>query len=81
MKHLILSTVLAGISVFSPIRDLACFFVAPDFPEAFDRAGTVFVGEVVRITKPLTSEVNGPLADRFYRVTFKVEYSWKGCRV
>ena len=78
MKHLILSTVLVGISVFSPMNKLACFVVAPDFPEAFDNAGAVFIGEVVRITKPLSSEANIPLAERFYRVTFKVEYSWKG---
>jgi len=78
MKHLILSTVLTGISVFSPMNNHACFVVTPDLPEAFDKARAVFVGEVVKITKPLTSEPNALPADRFYRVTFKVEYSWKG---
>ena len=78
MKHLMLATVLAGMSVISPINNLTCFVVAPDVPEAFDNARAVFVGEVVRITKPLTSEPPAPLVDRLYRITFKVEYSWKG---
>ena len=78
MKHLVLATVLAGVSVFSPMNDLTCFVVAPDVSAAFDKARAVFIGEVVKITKPLTSEPDAPLADRFYRVTFKVEYSWKG---
>ncbi|MGH9968907.1 MAG: hypothetical protein ACREBG_14060 [Pyrinomonadaceae bacterium] len=78
MKHLVLATALAGIFVVSPGNSLACFVVAPDVPEAFESAQAVFIGEVVEITKPLTSEPDAPVADRFYRVTFKVEYSWKG---
>jgi hypothetical protein len=78
MKHLMLATVLAGTSVFSPMDNLTCFVVAPDIPEAFDKARAVFVGEVVRITKPPALEPHASVADRFYRITFKVEYSWKG---
>jgi hypothetical protein len=78
MKHLMLAAVLAGMSLFSPRDNLTCFVVAPDFPEAFAKARAVFVGEVVRITKPINSGPYAPVADRFYRITFKVEYSWKG---
>jgi hypothetical protein len=78
MKHLVLATALVAISVVHQVDNLACFVVAPDVPQAFDSARAVFIGEVVRITKPLTSEPTAPLEDRSYRVTFKVEYSWKG---
>jgi hypothetical protein len=78
MKHLVLAAALGAISVISQVDNLACFVGAPDVPEAFDRAHAVFIGEVVEIAEPLTAEPDAPLADRFYRVTFKVEYSWKG---
>lgn len=55
-----------------------CFVVTPEFPQAYETARAVFVGEVVKIDKPLTSETNAPLRDRLYKVTFKVEFSWKG---
>ena len=55
-----------------------CFVIADDFHQAYEKARAVFIGEVVKIDKPLTSDVDGPLADRLYRVTFKVEFSWKG---
>jgi hypothetical protein len=78
MKLLVWATVLAAISFVSQGEQLTCFVVAPDVPQAFDKARAVFIGEVVEITKLLTSEPDAPLADRFHRVTFKVEYSWKG---
>lgn len=78
MKLLVLASALAGMSVVSQVDSLACFFVTPDVPQAFDRARAVFIGEVVKIAKPLTAEPDAPMVDRFYRVTFKVEYSWKG---
>jgi hypothetical protein len=78
MKHLLLATVLAGVSIFSPMANITCVVVTPDVPHAFDKARAVFIGEVVKITEPLTSKPDAPLAERFYRVTFKVDYSWKG---
>jgi|SRR5687768_7271036 len=77
MKLLIVATILAG-SFIAQGNDLTCFVVAPDLPQAFDSARAVFIGEVVKITNPVTSEPKAPLADRSYRLTFKVEYSWKG---
>jgi hypothetical protein len=55
-----------------------CFHFKPDFPEAYERARAVFIGEVVKIDKPLTSEADAPLKDRLHKVTFKVEFSWRG---
>ena len=44
---------------------------------AYQEARAVFIGEVMKI-EPFSSEVHGPTETRRYRVTFKVEYSWKG---
>src|SRR6266849_6866006 len=78
MKHLMLAATLAGISFVPQMNNLACFVVTRDFPAAFAEARAVFIGEVKAIKKPLSSDSAAPLADRLYRVTFKVEYSWKG---
>jgi len=73
-----LAATLAGISFVPQMNNLACFVVTRDFPAAFAEARAVFIGEVKAIKKPLSSDSAAPLADRLYRVTFKVEYSWKG---
>ena len=36
------------------------------------------IGEVVKIDKPVTAEAEAPLKDPLHKVTFKVEFSWKG---
>jgi hypothetical protein len=78
MKRFVFATTLAGICFVSQANCLACFVVSPDFPEAYDKARAVFIGEVTEIKKPIFSDPKASLADRLYRVTFKVEYSWKG---
>jgi hypothetical protein len=55
-----------------------CFCVVPEVPESFERAKAVFVGEVIEIVEPATSDEEAALADRLYVVRFKVEKSWKG---
>jgi hypothetical protein len=78
MKHLILTTVVMGIfALFAPDSH-ACSCVIPEVPQAFNEAHAVFVGEVVEIAKPKTSNPKAPPANRLYRVKFKVEKSWKG---
>lgn len=77
MNHLVLVLSLVLMSVPAP-EWLICFDIKPDFPRAYERSRAVFIGEVVKIDKPLTSEANAPLTDRLHKVTFKVEYSWKG---
>jgi hypothetical protein len=68
---------------------LAFFFVAssltanaycilPEVAESFDRAGAVFVGEVVEITPPRSNWAEAPLFERNHLVEFQIEKSWKG---
>ena len=69
---------LVMMSLVANARASSCFVVAPEFPWAYEHARAVFTGEVVKIEKPLSSDPAAPLASRFHRVTFKVDYSWKG---
>jgi hypothetical protein len=56
----------------------ACFCLVPDVPQALENAQAVFVGEVVDIVEPRTSDEDAPLPGRFFTIKFKVEKSWKG---
>ena len=78
MKRFVLVVTLAGIFVASQVN---CFGYVDDTSavyDAFTRARAVFIGEVTEIRKPVTSDPSAPLADRLYKVSFNVEYSWKG---
>ena len=77
MKHLVLALCVVLMSVPTEARGF-CFIVSPEFPVAYETARAVFIGEVVRIDKPSTFATDAPLADRRYKVKFKVEFSWKG---
>lgn len=77
MNHLVLVLGLVLMSVPAPDFRI-CFDFKPDFFGAYERSRAVFIGEAVKIDKPLTSEANAPLKDRLHKVTFKVEFSWKG---
>jgi hypothetical protein len=59
-------------------RTYACFCVRPEVPESFKQAKSVFLGEVVDIVEPKTSDETAPLPDRFFKIKFKVQRSWKG---
>lgn len=78
MKYLILTAVLVGIFAWFAPGSYACYCVMPEVPQAFDKAQTVFIGEVTEIVKPRTDDSKAPPADRLYIVRFKVEKSWKG---
>lgn len=78
MKHLVLTTTLAGILFMSQVNCIAGFVLLPDVLDAYDRSHAVFIGEVTEIKKPISSAPTASCADRLYRVTLKVEYSWKG---
>lgn len=56
----------------APDRPL-CFVFKPDFFEAYKSSRAVFIGEVVKIEKPLTTKAEAPLKDQLHKVTFKVE--------
>jgi hypothetical protein len=77
MSHLILVLVLALWPVSRP-EFIVCMDTKPSFAMAYELSRVVFVGEVVKIDKPLTSDKTAPLTDRLYKVTFRVEFSWKG---
>ena len=68
---------------------LAFFFVAssltadaycilPEVPDAFDRAGAVFIGEVEEITPPRINRTDVPFFEGTHLVEFRIEKSWKG---
>ena len=78
MKQVIAMAFIIGVFTLSPPATLACFCLTPDVPEAFDRASAVFVGEVMEIIEPRTSDEKAPLPGRFFIIKFKVEKSWKG---
>ena len=78
MRLLVSTTTLAGIFFMAQVNCLASFVLLSDFSEAYDRADAVFIGEVTEVKKPISSAPSASCADRLYRVTFKVEYSWKG---
>jgi len=75
-------TLLAGLflttmALFAP-STYACFCVRSEVPEALEFASAVFLGEVVEITEPRTTDETAPLPRRFFTIKFKVERSWKG---
>jgi hypothetical protein len=78
MKQLIKVVLLIlVVTLFAPAA-YGCFCVRPEFPDAFKKARAVFLGEVVEITEPKTSEPNALLSDRLFRIKFKVKSAWKG---
>ncbi len=78
MRQFVFITTLAGIFFMAQVNCLASFVLLSDVSEAYDRADAVFIGEVTEVKKPISSAPTASCADRLYRVTFKVEYSWKG---
>ena len=77
MRKLGFITGLVAILFVAPVNGSDCFVLTSDFPHAFEKAKAVFIGEVTEI-RPVSSDPNAPLVERWYRVSFKVEYSWKG---
>ena len=66
-----------SLSLVSNANAAPCFVVPYGPSVTYEDARAVFIGEVLRV-EPLTSEVKDDLTIMRYRVTFKVEYSWKG---
>ena len=56
----------------------ACSCIIPEVPRAYDAAHAVFVGRVSDIIAPSSNDPKAPLAERLYKIKFKVEKSWKG---
>ena len=77
MKHLVLVVTIGIMSITAKATEF-CVVITPEFPQAYEAAHAVFIGEVVSISKPLSSDSDASLVDRLHKVTFKVDYSWKG---
>jgi hypothetical protein len=78
MKHLppIIFALLCTVA-FVPCA-YGCSCISPEVPESFNRAKAVFVGGVVDIVEPKTTDETAPLPGRFFTIKFKVQRSWKG---
>jgi hypothetical protein len=78
MKHppVIILTLLC-VLVFVP-RANGCSCLRPEVPGAFKQAKAVFLGEVVDIVEPNTTDETAPLPGRFFTIKFKIQKSWKG---
>lgn len=77
MKSLFLAVALVSMFLDSNANAAPCFVVSDSYPEAYENARAVFIGKVVKI-ESFTSEVRNHMEFVRYRVTFQVEYSWKG---
>lgn len=53
-----------------------CF--KPEVKEAFDRAKVVFLGEVIEVVPPRSTEPTAKFVDSAHTIKFKVESAWKG---
>lgn len=74
MKSLFLAVALVSLSLFSEVTAFSCNVVPGGLPEP---RSAIFIGEVMK-KEPLGRDVSDFLGIMRYRVTFKVEYSWKG---
>lgn len=75
MRSVFLVVALVSMSLFSEVKASPCSAVAGG--PTYENAGAVFIGEVVKFD-PYDTDFSGPIGIARYRVTFKVEYSWKG---
>ena len=78
MKYTLLLALALACLVVCSQRTYACFCVTPEVPESFKRAKAVFIGAVVDILEPKTSDETAPLPGRFFTIKFKVQRTWKG---
>lgn len=74
MKTLFLAVFLVSMSLVSTVNASPCFAL-PEYLQ--EPKSAIFIGEVLK-KDLLGSDVKGSLGIKRYRVTFKVEYSWKG---
>jgi hypothetical protein len=70
--------VLIVVALLFPQLNCLAWDGANDLSKTVDNSAAVLIGEVSEIKKPNSSDPSAQLADRLYRVNFKVEYSWKG---
>ena len=52
--------------------------LVPEVAQGYERAKAVFVGEVIEITPPRSTDKNAPFFERAYLLELEVERAWKG---
>lgn len=77
-KQLIVACFIGCLFSLSAGKGNACSCIKPEVPQALREATAVFVGEVIEIIEPHTSNPQAPLADRLYAIKFRINTSWKG---
>lgn len=78
MRQIALAVVALGTALLFAPAAQACYCGKAEVPKALNAASAVFLGEVIDITEPRTTEETAPLPGRFFTIRFKVEKSWKG---
>ena len=81
MKRLLFAMLAVGCLGASASPAYGCFCVIPELPDAFKQARAVFLGEVVGIIEPKSSNASAPTADRLFTIRFKIHRAWKGIAV
>jgi hypothetical protein len=77
MKRIIQVATIALVFVLWAPVGYACWCFKPDVREAYDLAKVVFVGEVVEVVSPRSTEPDARFVDGAHTIKFKVETAWK----
>ncbi|HEU4930453.1 MAG TPA: hypothetical protein VFT48_00160 [Pyrinomonadaceae bacterium] len=56
----------------------ACFCIPLDVQESYDNAKAVFVGQVLDVIPPRSTDPNAEFVDAAHTIKFRVDKSWKG---
>ena len=78
MKRVIQVVIIVCVFVLWAPVGYACFCTKPEVQDAYVRARTVFLGEVLEVIPPRGLNPNGEFASSAHSVKFKVEKMWKG---
>src|SRR6266849_5357295 len=78
MKKSLLTFLALACGIMFVPRAYGCSCLTPEVPEALKQAKAVFLGEVIDIVEPKTSNEAAPLPGRFFTIKFKIQRSWKG---
>ena len=57
--------------------DFVCRCIKPEVKDAYDKAKIVFVGEVVEVVPPRSSDPDARFVNAAHTIKFKVETAWK----
>lgn len=77
MKRIVQVATIPFVLVLGTPVGYACFCINPEVKEAFDRAKIVFVGEVLEVMPPRSTDANAEFVDAAHTFKFKVETAWK----